>query len=59
MQMDFFVMIIAAVIGAIIAALAGVFNKKRLKTLFAWSGIGLIAGFALGYLIAPYIISFL
>ncbi len=59
MQMDFFVMIIVAVIGAIIAALAAVFNKKRLKILFAWSGIGLIAGFALGYLIAPFIISYL
>jgi len=57
--MDLFVMAIVALILAIIAALAAVFNKKRLKIIFAYAGIGLIAGIPLGYLIAPFVLSFL
>ena len=56
--MDLFVMAIVALIGAIITALAAVFNKKRLKRIFAHAGIGLIAGLVLGYLIAPFVLSF-
>ena len=57
--MDMFVMAIVALITAIIAALTAVFNKKRIKTILAYAGIGLIAGLPLGYLIAPFIISYL
>ena len=57
--MDMFVMAIVALITAIIAALAAVFNKKKLKTIFVYAGVGLIAGIPLGFLIAPFVISFL
>jgi len=57
--MDVIVMAIVSLILGIIAALAAVFNKKRLKIIFAYAGGGLIAGLTLGYLIAPFIISYL
>lgn len=57
--MDLFAMAIVALFMAIIAAIAAAFNKKRLKTIFAFAGVGLLAGIALGYLVAPFIISFL
>ena len=56
--MDLFVIAIVAVIALIIAALTAVFNKKRLKTIFGYAGVGLLAGLAVGYLIAPFVISF-
>ena len=56
--MDLFVMAVVALIIAIIAALVAVFNKKRFKTILAYAGVGLVAGLALGYLLAPFIISF-
>jgi len=57
--MDLFVMVIAALMLAIIAALAAIFNKKSLRTIFAHAGIGLVVGLPLGYIIAPFILSFL
>ena len=56
--MDMFVMAIVALITAIIAALTAIFNKKRLRAICAYAGIGLATGLALGYLIAPFVISF-
>ena len=57
--MDLVVIAIAALIMAIIAALAAVFNKKRIRTILIYAGIGLMTGFSLGYFIAPFVISFL
>ena len=57
--MDMLVMTIVALITAIIAALAAVFNKKKLRTIFVYAGVGLITGIPLGFLIAPFVISFL
>lgn len=57
--MDLFVMAIVAIIFAIVAALAAIFNKKRLRTIFAYAGIGLVVGLPLGYYISPLIISFI
>ena len=58
-NMDLFVMAMVAIVCAILAALMAVFNKKRIGRVFAWAAIGLVAGLPLGYLIAPFIISFL
>ena len=56
--MDLFVIAIVALTLSIIAALAAVFNKKRLKTILGYAGIGMLAGLVAGYIIAPFIISF-
>jgi len=56
--MDMMITAIVAVLVAIISAVIAVITKKSIGKILLFAGIGLIIGIPVGYLLAPFIISF-
>ena len=57
--MDLIVMGIVGILAAIITILIAVFTKKKIGIIIIYGLIGMIIGIAIGYLLAPVIISFI
>jgi hypothetical protein len=56
--MDIFVIVIAGLLAAIGAALVAIIKKKGIKKIFIYALVGFIIGLPIGYILAPFIISF-
>ena len=56
--MDIFFTVIVAFIVAIAALLFAIFTKKKLKKILMYALFGFIIGLPIGYLLAPFILSF-
>ena len=56
--MDIFVIVIAGLFAAIVTALVAVIKKKGIKKIFIYALVGFIIGLPIGYILAPFIISF-
>ena len=56
--MDIFVIVIAGLVAAIAAALVAIIKKKGIKKIFIYALVGFIIGLPIGYILAPFIISF-
>ena len=56
--MDIFATLIVAIIIGIIAAVIGIIAKKGIWRILIYAIAGLIIGLPLGYLLAPFILSF-
>ncbi len=56
--MDIFVIVIAGLLVAIAAALVAIIKKKGIKKIFIYALVGFIIGLPIGYILAPFIISF-
>ena len=56
--MDIFVIVMAGLLTAIVAALVAIIKKKGIKKIFIYTLVGFVIGLPLGYILAPFIISF-
>ena len=56
--MDIFVIVMAGLVAAIAAALIAIFKKKDIRTIVVYAFVGFVIGLPIGYLRAPFIISF-
>lgn len=56
--MDIFVIVIAGLIAAIVATLFAIIKKKDIGKIFVYALIGFVIGLPIGYVLAPFIISF-
>ena len=56
--MDIFVIVVAGLLAAITAALLAIIKKKGVKKIFIYALVGFIIGLPIGYILAPFIISF-
>ena len=56
--MDIFVIVIAGLAIAIVAALVAIIKKKTIGKIFVYALIGFFIGLPIGYILAPFIISF-
>lgn len=56
--MDLLVMGVIALLGAIIGALAGIIARKPKRHIATLGGVGLLVGIPVGYILAPFILSF-
>ena len=56
--MDIFVIVMAGLVASIAAALIAIFKKKDIRTIFVYASVGFVIGLPIGYLLAPFIISF-
>ena len=56
--MDIFVIVMAGLVAAIAAALIAIFKKKDIRTIVVYAFVGFVTGLPIGYLLAPFIISF-
>ena len=57
-KMDFFVVVIAGLIATVVAALVAIIRKKGIAKIFVYALIGFVIGLPIGYILAPFIISF-
>ena len=56
--MDIFVIVVTALVTAVVAALVAIIKKKGIKKFFLYALFGLVIGLPIGYILAPFIISF-
>ena len=56
--MDIFVTVVAGIIVAIGAVLVAIFTKKKLGKIFIYAISGFVIGLPIGYILAPFILSF-
>ena len=56
--MDIFVAVIAGLAAAIVATLVAIIKKKGIAKIFVYALIGFVIGLPIGYILAPFIISF-
>ena len=56
--MDIFVILIVGILTGIISALVAVFTKKSKWKVLIFGIFGLLIGILIGYLLAPFLISF-
>ena len=56
--MDIFVIVTAGLVAAIAAALIAIFKKKDIGKIFVYALLGFAIGLPIGYVLAPFIISF-
>jgi predicted PurR-regulated permease PerM len=56
--MDIFVTVGAGIIAAILAALVAIFRKKGIGKILVYALLGFVIGLLIGYILAPFILSF-
>ncbi len=56
--MDIFVIVIAGLVIAIVSTLVAIIKKKGIGKIFVYALIGFVIGLPIGYILAPFIISF-
>jgi hypothetical protein len=56
--MDIFIIVIAAIITAILAAAIAIVKKRGIGKIFVYILLGFVIGLPIGYLLAPFILSF-
>jgi hypothetical protein len=56
--MDIFVIVCAGIIAAILAALVAIFKKKGIGKIFVYALLGFVIGLPIGYILAPFVLSF-
>ena len=57
-EMDIFVIVIAGLVAAIAAIPVAIIKKKDIGKIFVYALIGFVIGLPIGYILAPFIISF-
>ncbi len=57
-KMDIFVIVIAGLVIAIVSTLVAIIKKKGIGKIFVYALIGFVIGLPIGYILAPFIISF-
>jgi hypothetical protein len=56
--MDIFIIVCAGIVVAIVAALVGIFKKKGIGKILVYALLGFVIGLPIGYILAPFILSF-
>lgn len=56
--MDIFVTASVGIIAAILAVLIAIFTKKKIGKIFIYAILGFVIGLPIGYVLAPFILSF-
>ena len=56
--MDIFIIVIAGIIAAIVAALIAIFKKRGIGKIVVYTLLGFVIGLPIGYILAPFILSF-
>jgi hypothetical protein len=56
--MDIFIIVCAGIIFAILAALVAIFKKKGIRKILVYTLLGVVIGLPIGYILAPFILSF-
>ena len=57
--MDLIVIAAVAILAGIVSAVIAIVRKKTIWKILCWGLSGIVVGSVLGYLIAPFVISFL
>ncbi len=56
--MDIFIIVCTGIIVAILAALVAIFKKKGIGKILVYALLGFVIGLPIGYILAPFILSF-
>ena len=57
-KMDIFIIVSVGIIFAILAVLIAIFTKKKIGKIFIYAILGFVIGLPIGYILAPFVLSF-
>ena len=57
-QLQLYIIVVAGIIAAILAALIAIFKKRGIGKIFVYALLGFVIGLPIGYILAPFILSF-